>query len=148
MSSTAFGIGVSAMAAVLVMQNNRKSRNRNTPPPSACASARVANNPPPEETDAEETWSHDDHWGLSDEVEKHMSSLSSIPNNVGETSKIVKDALKAVKPKISESLGTRNTGKTIPVLGRNLEESSTQPTVSGGCMFYMSDRYTRRLEEQ
>jgi len=52
-----------------------------------------------------------------------------------------------VQPMYVESLGTKGIGRTVPVIGRDMEPS-TRPKVSGGCMFYMSDRYTRALEDQ
>lgn len=152
MSSTAFGVGVSAVAAAFMMQKKMKThKTHTTPAPSACASARVADQvvsaraaeTVPEETPSEELF--DSLWGLSDEGEEQMRKAS-IPKSE-EQSERVRLAKQAVQPMYVESLGTKGIGRTIPVIGRDVQPS-TQPKVSGGCMFYMSDRYTRALEEQ
>ena len=149
MGSTAIGLGVSAMAAVFMMQ--KRYRFHPTPVTSTCASARVAEqvisaravDTVSEEPASEETF--DALWGLSEEGEEQMRKAS-IPKSE-EQSERVRLAKQAVQPMYVESLGTKGIGRTIPVIGRDVQPS-TQPKVSGGCMFYMSDRYTRALEEQ
>ena len=150
MSASAVGLGVSAMAAVMMMQK-KKYGCRHTPAPSACASARVSE--PVVSARAAETVQDDPSggeffdslWGLTDEGEEQMRKAS-IPKSE-EQSERVRLAKQAVQPMYVESLGTKGIGRTIPVIGRDVQPS-TQPKVSGGCMFYMSDRYTRALEEQ
>tara|TARA_B110001450_G_scaffold172540_2_gene160941 strand:- start:228 stop:563 length:336 start_codon:yes stop_codon:yes gene_type:complete len=82
-------------------------------------------------------------WGLSEEGEAQMRKAS-IPKSE-EQSKRVRLAKQSVQPMYVESLGTKGIGRTIPVIGRDMQPS-TRPKVSGGCMFYMSDSYTRELE--
>jgi hypothetical protein len=88
--------------------------------------------------------SMDSLWGLTDEGEEQMRKAS-IPKSE-EQSERVRLAKQAVQPMYVESLGTKGIGRTIPVIGRDIEPNA-KPKVSGGCMFYMSDRYTRALEE-
>lgn len=149
--SAAIGFGVSAMAAVMLMQKKNKDRYTTPSPGNACANAMVSNTvsaraaetvrEPTEEKDS----AFDSLWGLSEEGEEQMQKAS-IPKSE-EQSERVRLAKQAVQPMYVESLGTKGIGRTIPVIGRDVQPS-TQPKVSGGCMFYMSDRYTRAMEEQ
>lgn len=149
--SAAIGLGVSAMAAVLMMQKKNRPSYTASGHESACANAMVSNTvsarveetaeEPVEETDV----LFDSLWGLSEEGEEQMRKAS-IPKSE-EQSERVRLAKQAVQPMYVESLGTKGIGRTIPVIGRDMQPS-TQPKVSGGCMFYMSDRYTRAMEDQ
>lgn len=149
--SAAIGLGVSAMAAVMLMQKKKFTRHNTPAPSNACAnamlsetvSARAAETV--EETNGENDGAFDSLWGLSEEGEDQMRRAS-IPKSE-EQSERVRLAKQAVQPMYVESLGTKGIGRTIPVIGRDMEHR-TQPKVSGGCMFYMSDRYTRALEDQ
>jgi hypothetical protein len=149
--SAVIGLGVSAMAAVMLMQKKNKTHYNTQAPGSACAnamlsetvSARVAETV--EEAIEENDGAFDSLWGLSDEGEEQMRRAS-IPKSE-EQSERVRLAKQAVQPMYVESLGTKGLGRTIPVIGRDMEHR-TQPKVSGGCMFYMSDRYTRAMEDQ
>lgn len=152
--STAVGLGVTtAMAAVLLMHNNKKRHSHRTASVhnSACASAMVSQPVSARVADTVDGFNEgvedalDSLWGLSEEGEEQMRKAS-IPKSE-EQSERVRLAKQAVQPMYVESLGTKGIGRTIPVIGRNMQPS-TQPKVSGGCMFYMSDRYTRAMEGQ
>ena len=152
--SAALGLGVSAMAAVVYMQQRRRSRpgNANMSLPdshSTCASARVAEtitqSSAVDGEGGDESDPFESLWGLTDEGEAQMKRAH-IPAS-REHTETVRLAKEAVRPRYVESLGTKGLGRTIPVIGRDVE-SAVKPKVSGGCMFYMSDRYTRALEEK
>ena len=149
--SAAIGFGVSAAAAVMLIHKTCK-RNYTTPlAENVCANAMVSNtvsaraaetvNDPMDDTDG----ALDLLWGLSEEGEEQMRKAS-IPKSE-EQSQRVRHAKQAVQPMYVESLGTKGIGRTIPVIGRDMTPS-TQPKVSGGCMFYMSERYAQALEDQ
>lgn len=149
--STAIGFGVSAAVAVMLMQKKNKKNYTTPSPDSACANAMVSNTisaraaeTVEESMEVNET-ALDSLWGLSEEGEEQMRKAS-IPKSE-EQSERVRLAKQAVQPMYVESLGTKGIGRTIPVIGRDMQPS-TRPKVSGGCMFYMSDRYTRAMEEQ
>ena len=148
MSINAVTLGVSAMAAVMMLKNGRVS-DRTRSAPSACSSAMVSDtvSARASETVVEEVEEDlmRDLWGLTDEGEEQMRKAS-IPKSE-EQSERVRKAKQAVQPVYVESLGSKGIGRTIPVIGRDVQ-TSAQPKVTGGCMFYMSDRYTRALEEQ
>ena len=149
--SGAIGLGVSAAVAVMLMQKKNKDRYTTPSPDSACANAMVSNTVSARAAETvEEPMENNDGvfdslWGLSEEGEEQMQKAS-IPKSE-EQSERVRLAKQAVQPMYVESLGTKGIGRTIPVIGRDVQPS-TQPKVSGGCMFYMSDRYTRAMEEQ
>lgn len=147
MTTVVIGFGVSAMAAIMLM--NHKSKGHISYLNSTCASAMVSE---PISARASETVVDDANesdgfdvslWGLSEEGEAQMRKAS-IPKSE-EQSKRVRLAKQSVQPMYVESLGTKGIGRTIPVIGRDMQPS-TRPKVSGGCMFYMSDSYTRELE--
>jgi len=149
--SAAIGFGVSAMAAVMLMQKRNKSHYNTPAPGSVCAnamlsqtvSARAAETVEDVEEDVD--GAIDSLWGLSEEGEEQMRKAS-IPKSE-EQSERVRLAKQSVQPMYVESLGTKGIGRVIPVIGRDMQPSA-QPKVSGGCMFYMSDRYTRAMEDQ
>lgn len=150
--SAAIGLGVSAMAAVMLMQKKKKTHYSTPDPNNACANAMVSNTVSARAAETvEETQDGFDGafdmelWGLSEEGEEQMRKAS-IPKSE-EQSERVRLAKQAIQPMYVESLGTKGIGRTVPVIGRDMMPS-TQPKVSGGCMFYMSDRYTRALEDQ
>lgn len=150
--STAIGLGVSAMAAVMLMQKKKKTHYSTPEPNNACASAMVSDTVSARAAETVEEAEGDSDgafnmglWGLSEEGEEQMRKAS-IPKSE-EQSERVRLAKQAIQPMYVESLGTKGIGRTVPVIGRDMEPS-TQPKVSGGCMFYMSDRYTRALEGQ
>ena len=149
--SGAIGLGVSAAVAVMLMQKKNKERYTTPSPDSACASAMVSNTVSARAAETVEDPVKDNDgvfdslWGLSEDGEEQMRKAS-IPKSE-EQSERVRLAKQAVQPMYVESLGTKGIGPTIPVIGRDVQPS-TQPKVSGGCMFYMSDRYTRAMEEQ
>lgn len=149
--SGAIGLGVSAAVAVMLMQKKNKERYTTPSPDSACANAMVSTTVSARAAETVEEPMEDNDgvfdslWGLSEEGEEQMRKAS-IPKSE-EQSERVRLAKQAVQPMYVESLGTKGIGRTIPVIGRDVQPS-TQPKVSGGCMFYMSDRYTRAMEEQ
>lgn len=141
------------MAAVMLMQKKKHARYDTQEPNNTCANAMVSNTVSAraaetvEETQDGFDGAFDDVglWGLSEEGEEQMRKAS-IPKSE-EQSERVRLAKQAIQPMYVESLGTKGIGRTVPVIGRDMEPS-TRPKVSGGCMFYMSDRYTRALEDQ
>jgi len=148
--SAAIGFGVSAMAAVMLMQKKKKTDYTTPPPGNACANAMVSNTVSAraaetvEEPTKENDSAFDSLWGLSEEGEEQMRKAS-IPKSE-EQSERVRLAKQAVQPMYVESLGTKGIGRTIPVIGRDMEPN-TRPKVSGGCMFYMSEKYAQALED-
>jgi hypothetical protein len=137
------------MAAVLLMQK-KENRVRTLHSESACTNAMVSNTVSARAANTVEERVEDGDvalnslWGLSEEGEEQMRKAS-IPKSE-EQSERVRLAKKAVQPMYVESLGTKGIGRTIPVIGRNMEPN-TQPKVSGACMFYMSERYAEALED-
>ena len=149
--SAAVGLGVSAAVAVMMLQKKNKRPYTTPSPESACANAMVSNTVSARAAETVDEPMEDNEtgldslWGLTEEGEEQMRKAS-IPKSE-EQSERVRLAKQAVQPMYVESLGTKGIGRTIPVIGRDMQPS-TQPKVSGGCMFYMSDRYTRAMEEQ
>lgn len=145
--SAAIGLGVSAMAAVMLMQKKNKRYDTRPAPDSACANAMVSKTVSESATENVEELieEYDSLWGLSEEGEEQMRKAS-VPKSE-EQSERVRLAKQAVQPMHVETLGTRGIGRTIPVIGRDMEPN-TRPKVSGGCMFYMSEKYAQALEGQ
>lgn len=152
MNPLVFG-GVAATACAFMLKNQRPL-TRSHDSMSACASARVVESVSARAMDTVQDDSVDvvegspydnSLWGLSEEGMDQMTKAT-VPK-VGDNSDRVKLAKEYVRPSFVESLGTKGIGRTVPVIGRDMMPSS-QPKVSGGCMFYMSDRYTQALEKQ
>ncbi len=149
--SAVVGLGVSAAVAVMMFQKKNKRHYTTPSPDSVCANSMLYNKEyeraaeTVEEPIEENETALDSLWGLTEEGEEQMRKAS-IPKSE-EQSERVRLAKQAVQPRYVESLGTKGIGRTIPVIGRDMQPS-LQPKVSGGCMFYMSDRYTRAMEEQ
>ena len=155
-AAVGLGISVSAMAAIILTQSKKRNNDLAFSSESACTNAMMSNTvsaraeegftdePSTEDTSDVDTWQHG-LWGLDPDAESQMRKAS-IPKSE-EFSKRVRDAKMAVKPMYVESLGKKGLGATIPVIGRSTQDV-TPPAVSGGCMFYMSDSYTRALEQE
>lgn len=146
--SALVGFGILATAWVM----HKRPRGDSVSDMSTCASARVSE---PVHARAEEAVEEvvensedmfDSLWGLTPEGEKQMS-MASVPKTDA-SSERVRQATLDVKPMHVDSLGSKGLGTLIPVIGRDVETNMKQPKVSGGCMFYMSDRYAHALENQ
>ena len=142
--SAALGLGVSAMAAAVMIMTKSRPRSQFTPETTPCASARAAETVAMTEEKTSDMAYDSDLWGLTEEGENQMRGAS-IPKSE-EQSERVRLAKLAVQPMQVESLGTKGIGKIIPVIGRDVQ-SNVQPKVSGGCMFYMSEKYAQALDE-
>tara|TARA_B110001450_G_scaffold257061_1_gene290811 strand:- start:14314 stop:14733 length:420 start_codon:yes stop_codon:yes gene_type:complete len=113
---------------------------------SETVSARAAVNDADDKTDADGSEIDDSHlWGLSKEADEQMSKHKIIHTHP-EKSEILRKARMDVKPAFVESLGRKSIGQFRPVIGRAIDEfESKQPSVSGACMFYMSDLYADKI---
>lgn len=80
---------------------------------------------------------------LSENFEEQMRTVTKRDNH---TSDKVKQAKRDLTPKIAEMELSRNkaNGIVIPRIGEYTQPPETK--VTGGCMFYMSDAYSQKME--